>query len=264
MGVFANHEHLLNCYTQKIQGHPIWVFYLPRWDYVFKLLLCIWKHCRNWDSVYFHGSSTHLAPFMLYLCYVMKTCDTRNERWVHRCCFTTVQITPSCRLCCSKLELNSRIGKILFRFCTTSASLSVKNILFNNSREFLDQNQPVVTIRCFLLKLLVPEFYINSNKSPTWSNNFSLYYPGVCLQLNTLRAFSRPPSRAQWLQWQPLVLPSYRGDSYACQPASPTTKTARLSPWYEGKTRGCHWSRAPDDGRENARNMLSCKQTSGK
>jgi len=40
----------------------------------------------------------------------------------------------------------------------------------------------------------------------------------------------------------------------------PTTNTARLSPRYEGKTRGCyccHW--ALDDGRENARNMLSCK-----
>jgi len=28
-------------------------------------------------------------------------------------------------------------------------------------------------------------------------------------------AFSRPSSGAQWLQWQPLVLPSYRGDSRA-------------------------------------------------
>jgi len=40
----------------------------------------------------------------------------------------------------------------------------------------------------------------------------------------------------------------------------PTTNIARLSPRYEGKTRGCyrsHW--APDDGRENAQNMLSCK-----
>jgi len=41
--------------------------------------------------------------------------------------------------------------------------------------------------------------------------------------------------------------------------ACPTTNTARLSPRYESKTRGyycSHW--APDDGRENARNMLSC------
>jgi len=37
----------------------------------------------------------------------------------------------------------------------------------------------------------------------------------------------------------------------------PTTNTAQLSPRHEGKTRGCycsHW--VPDDGRENARNML--------
>jgi hypothetical protein len=47
-------------------------------------------------------------------------------------------------------------------------------------------------------------------------------------------------------------------------PAGPTTNTARLSPQYEGKTRGYHCSHwALDDGRENARNMLSCKQTSG-
>jgi hypothetical protein len=44
------------------------------------------------------------------------------------------------------------------------------------------------------------------------------------------------------------------------RPAGPTTNTARLSPRYEGKTRGCHCSHwAPDDGRENVRNMLSCK-----
>jgi hypothetical protein len=58
-------------------------------------------------------------------------------------------------------------------------------------------------------------FTFNSNKSPTWCNIFSVYYPEVCLQLNMFRAFSRPTSRAQWQQWQPLVLPSYRGDSSA-------------------------------------------------
>jgi hypothetical protein len=114
-------------------------------------------------------------------------------------------------------------------------------------------------------------FTFNSNKSPTWCNNFSVYYPDVCLQLNMFRAFSRPSLGAQWLQWQPLVLPSYRGDSRAVvrgragRTAGPTTNTARLSSLqYEGKTRGCHCSHwAPDDGRKNARNMLSCKQTSG-
>ena len=76
-----------------------------------------------------------------------------------------------------------------------------------------------------------------------------------------IRAFSCPSSGAQWLQWQPLVLPSYRGDIravFVVGPAGPTTNTARLSPRYEGKTRGCHCSHwAPDDGRENARNMLA-------
>jgi len=33
-------------------------------------------------------------------------------------------------------------------------------------------------------------FTFNSNKSPTWCNNFSVYYPDVCLQLNMFRAFS--------------------------------------------------------------------------
>ena len=103
-------------------------------------------------------------------------------------------------------------------------------------------------------------FTFNAYKSPTWWNNFSVYYPDVCSQLNMFRAFSRPSSGAQWLQWQSLVLPSYRGDSRAVFVVGP----ARLSPWYEGKTRGCHCSHwwAPDDRRENVRNMFSCKQTS--
>jgi hypothetical protein len=43
-------------------------------------------------------------------------------------------------------------------------------------------------------------------------------------------------------------------------PVGPTRNTTRQSPRYGGKTRGCHCSHwAPDDGRENARNMLSCK-----
>jgi hypothetical protein len=55
----------------------------------------------------------------------------------------------------------------------------------------------------------------NSNKSPTRCNNFPVYYPEVYLQLNIFRAFSRLSSRTQWLQLQPLVLPSYCGDSRA-------------------------------------------------
>ena len=76
------------------------------------------------------------------------------------------------------------------------------------------------------------------------------------------RAFPRPSSGAQRLQWQPLVLPSYRGDSRAVFVVGQNTE--RLSPRYEGKTKDCHCSHlAPDEGRENAQNMLSCKQTSG-
>ena len=57
-------------------------------------------------------------------------------------------------------------------------------------------------------------FTFNSNKSPTWCNNFPFYYPDVSLQLNMFWVFSRP-SGAHWLQWKPLVLPLYRGDSRA-------------------------------------------------
>ena len=72
--------------------------------------------------------------------------------------------------------------------------------------------------------------------------NFSVYYPDVCLQLNMFRAFTRPSSGAQLLQWQPLVLPSYRGDSravFVVGPGGPNMNTAWLSPRYECKTRGC-------------------------
>jgi hypothetical protein len=97
-------------------------------------------------------------------------------------------------------------------------------------------------------------FTFNSNKLPTWCNNFSVYYPDVCLQLNMFRAF--PPTHHQELNdctgslWFYLrivvtdVLCSWSG-----RPAGPTTNTTRLSPRYEGKTRGCHSSHwAPDDG----------------
>jgi hypothetical protein len=66
---------------------------------------------------------------------------------------------------------------------------------------------------------------LNSNKSPTRCNSFPVYFPDVYLQLNMFRAFSRPSSGAQWLHWQPLVLPSYGGDSGAgAGPARPQTQ----------------------------------------
>jgi hypothetical protein len=69
-----------------------------------------------------------------------------------------------------------------------------------------------------------PSFTFNSNKSPTWCNSFSVCYPDVCLQLNMFRAFSRPSSGAQLLQWRPLVLSSYRGDSSAVFVVGPASR----------------------------------------
>jgi hypothetical protein len=74
------------------------------------------------------------------------------------------------------------------------------------------------------------------------------------------RAFSRPSPGVQWLLCSFWFYFRIVVTVVLC----PTTNTARLSPRYEGKTRGCHCSHwVPDDGRENVRNMLSCKQTLG-
>jgi hypothetical protein len=50
---------------------------------------------------------------------------------------------------------------------------------------------------------------------PTTCNSFSSLLLDVYLQLNTFWVSSCPSSGAQQLQWQPLVLPSERGDSSA-------------------------------------------------
>jgi hypothetical protein len=55
------------------------------------------------------------------------------------------------------------------------------------------------------------------------------------------RAFSCPSSGAQWLQWQPLVLPSYRGESRAVFVVGPASRPARPRTqhdnhwWWAGK-----------------------------
>jgi hypothetical protein len=60
-----------------------------------------------------------------------------------------------------------------------------------------------------------PNFlHIQINHKPD-ATIFQFIYPDVYLHLNMFRAFSRPSSGAQWLQWHPLVLPLYRGDSRA-------------------------------------------------
>jgi hypothetical protein len=55
-----------------------------------------------------------------------------------------------------------------------------------------------------------------------------VYYPEVYLQLNMFRASSRPSSGVQQLQQQPLVLPSYRGDSRARAGYEPATAVVGL------------------------------------
>ena len=118
-------------------------------------------------------------------------------------------------------------------------------------------------------------FTVDSNKSPTWCNNFSVYYPDVYLELNMFRAFSRPSSGAQWLQWRPLVLPSYRGDSRAVFVVGPAgrhdhehsiSKCTRRPPAENVNTRGCihvqltsltSW-RWAYDARNMYRNLILC------
>jgi hypothetical protein len=68
----------------------------------------------------------------------------------------------------------------------------------------------------------------NSNKLPTRCNNFPVYYPDIYLQLNKFWAFFRPSSEAQWLQWQPLVLPSYLGDSRVVFGVGPASRPDHL------------------------------------
>jgi hypothetical protein len=94
----------------------------------------------------------------------------------------------------------------------SKTSISLGNLLLLSDK-FCANLWHFIWTLCFqILTFWHRSFTFNSNKSPTWCNNFSVYYPDVCLQLNMFRALSRPSSGAQWLQWQPLVLPSYRGD----------------------------------------------------
>jgi hypothetical protein len=67
---------------------------------------------------------------------------------------------------------------------------------------------------------------------------FSVYYRDDCLQLNMFRAFSRPSSGAQRLQWQPLALPSYRGDSRVVFVVGPAvTARPRTQHYYHHDTK---------------------------
>jgi hypothetical protein len=118
--------------------------------------------------------------------------------------------------------------------CTWTINLSLREMSIITSlsevHKSVKSSGPTLSfLTCTKLSLTFwhRSFTFNSNKSPTWCNNFSVYYPDVCLQLNMFREFSRPSSVAQWLQWQPLVLPSYRGDSRAVFVVGPTGRPAQ-------------------------------------
>ena len=120
-------------------------------------------------------------------------------------------------------------GFLLCRWAGNETSTHVcglfnwRNIVVFCYRQILESQQYILLVQshhsiCLVWHSLTFwhwSFTFNLNKSPTWCNNFSVYYPDVCLQLNMFRAFSRPSSGAQWLQWQPLVLPLYHVDSRA-------------------------------------------------
>jgi hypothetical protein len=86
----------------------------------------------------------------------------------------------------------------------------MKQEFASNFKKYKQQSTQISGILLLLVSLsrTTRSIYFNSNKSPTRCKNFSFYYPDVYLQLNMFWAFSRPSSGAQWLQRQPLVLPS--------------------------------------------------------
>jgi hypothetical protein len=66
------------------------------------------------------------------------------------------------------------------------------------------------------------------------------------------------PASVPWKTWNRFERAVGRGRGRAGIPARPQP-TALLPPRSNGKTKGCYCGcRAPDDGREDARNMLSC------
>jgi len=114
----------------------------------------------------------------------------------------------------------------------------------------------------FLSKLV--KYYSNSNKSPTRYNNFSSllswrlftaqYVSGVLTPVIRSPTTAVAASGFAFISWWEQCCWSWSG------PRARPRPTAVISPRYDGKTRGCYCSCwAPDDGRVDARNMLSCK-----
>jgi hypothetical protein len=165
------------------------------------------------------------------------------------------------------IYFSTNVGTEYFKHAAHSPFFSSECRLFHNDTFFGSCIIHILHTECVKFKVCksVHHRTIQINDQPD-----AIVFQFIILTfIYSSTCFGRFPAHNQELndQWQPLVLPSYRGDSravFVIRPAGPTTNTARLSPRYEGKTRGCHCSHwAPDDGRENARNMLSCEQTSG-
>jgi hypothetical protein len=86
--------------------------------------------------------------------------------------------------------------------------------------------QGVLKFKCKFNHCTVHHCTIQINHQPD-ANNFSVYYRNICLQLNMFRAFSCPSSGAQWLQWQPLILPLYHGNRRVVFMVGPAGRPAR-------------------------------------
>ena len=135
--------------------------------------------------------------------------------------------------CCILYIFSTDIITEYFKHAAHSPFSSSKCRLFHNATFFGSCIIHILHIGCakilnvkFKVYKSVHHRRIQKNHQP---DAFSVYYPDVCLQLNMFRAFSRSSSGAQWLQWQPLVLPSYRGDSsavFVVGPAGPTTNNS--------------------------------------
>jgi hypothetical protein len=121
-------------------------------------------------------------------------------------------------------------GKMIYKCVCVCVSVVGNGFILIRIFVMSAKEQNLERQRCFLLIFLFKIF--KSVHHRTIQINFSVHYPDVYLHLNKFQAFSRPLSGAQWLQWQPLVLSSYRGDSrvvFVVGTEGPTTNTARLN-----------------------------------
>jgi hypothetical protein len=87
----------------------------------------------------------------------------------------------------------------------------------------------------FVSPCIIVQFKQITNQLQQFSSLLSWHY----LQLNMFRTFSRPSSGAQWLQWQPLVLASYRGDSRAVFVVGPTETCWTVNKRQDNKLENC-------------------------